>query len=166
MAGRISRRGGLQRTLPRISIFCRRLRKSAGQQLDDEVKRQVEGRSLLPLLKNPRAEWPDRVLVTHIGRWPRGEAANSKYAGCSIRDRRFTLVNNRELYDLQRDPGETNNVIAEHAEAVKKLRAAYDDWWKSVLPCLENEDAVGPKTNPFHELYFKQFGLPADAAAR
>ena len=138
----------------------------AGAQLSDEVKRQMEGRSLLPLLKNPRADWANRVLVTHIGRWARGEAANSKYAGCSIRDQRFTLVNNRELYDLQRDPGETKNVIAEHAEVVKKLRAAYDDWWKSVLPCLENEDAVGPKINPFHELYFKQFGLPADAAAR
>jgi arylsulfatase A-like enzyme len=138
----------------------------AGTQLSDEVKRQMEGRNLLPLLKNPRAEWADRILVTHIGRWARGEAASSKYAGCSIRDARFTLVNNRELYDLQHDPGETKNVIADHVEIAKKLRAAYDDWWESVLPCLENEDAVGPKSNPFHELYFKQFGRPAEPTAR
>jgi arylsulfatase A-like enzyme len=138
----------------------------AGVQLSDGVKQQVEGRSLVSLLNNPRAEWDDRTLVTHVGRWPRGEAAASKYAGCSIRDQRFTLVNNRELYDLQRDPSETKNVIAEHPEVAQKLRAAYDEWWHSALPCLENEDAVGPKINPFHELFVKQFGRPADAAAR
>jgi arylsulfatase len=138
----------------------------AGVPLSDEVKQQVEGRSLLSLLNNPRAEWPHRNLVTHIGRWPQGEAASSKYAGCSIRDQRFTLVNNQELFDLQRDPGETKNVIADHPDVVQRLRAAYDVWWQSVLPRLENENAVAPKINPFHELYFKQFGRRADAAAR
>jgi arylsulfatase A-like enzyme len=130
----------------------------AGANLTDEMQRQVEGRSLLPLLKYPKSEWADRVLVTHIGRWAKGDAANSKYAGCSIRDRRYTLVNNKELYDLQRDPGEKHNVIAEHPDVAKELRDAYDDWWQSVLPHLENENAVGPKENPFKELYRKQFG--------
>jgi arylsulfatase A-like enzyme len=130
----------------------------AGANLSDDVKRQVEGRSMLPLLKNPKADWGDRVLVTHLGRWPQGQAANSKYSGCSIRDRRYTLVNNQELYDLQRDASESHNVIADHPDVVKKLRAAYDDWWQSVLPRLENESAVGPKENPFKELYRKQFG--------
>ncbi len=135
----------------------------AGVSLSDALKQQVEGRSLLPLLKDPQAAWPDRTLVAHLGRWPRGEAAKSKYKGCSIRDRQFALVNNEELYDLAKDPGETKNVVAEHPEEVLKLRAAYDQWWESVLPCLENEDAVGPKTNPFHDLYYKQFGDPKDA---
>ena len=113
---------------------------------------------MLPLLKNPKAEWADRTLVTHLGRWPKGDAEKSKYAGCSIRDRRYTLVNNSELYDLQHDPGEKHNVIADHPDAVKKLRAAYDEWWKSILPHLENENVVGPKENPFKDLYRKQFG--------
>lgn len=130
----------------------------AGAKLSDEVNHQVEGRDLLPLLKHPKAEWPDRTLVAHIGRWPHGEAAKSKYAGCSIRNRCYSLVNNRELYDLKNDPGETKNVFSDHADVVQSLRAAYDDWWQSVLPCLENENAVGPKTNPFHDLYYQQFG--------
>jgi arylsulfatase A-like enzyme len=136
----------------------------AGVKLNDELQRQVEGRSLPSLLENPKSEWPDRMLVTHLGRWPHGEAANSKYAGCSIRDSQFTLVNNRELYDLRRDPGESKNVIREHSHVVRKLRAEYDKWWESVLPCLENENAVGPKINPYHELYYKQFGRPAEKA--
>ena len=38
------------------------------------------------------------------------------------------------------------------------MRAAYDRWWEEILPCLVNEDAVGPAVNPFKELYWKQFG--------
>jgi arylsulfatase A-like enzyme len=148
-----------------IDIFST-LAEISGAKLNDDVKRQVEGRSLLSLVKNPRAEWPNRILVTHLGRWPRREADNSKYAGCSIRDQRFTLVNNRELYDLQSDPGETKNVLADHPDVVRKLSTEYDLWWQSVLPCLENENAVGPKINPYHELYFKQFGRTDGAAAQ
>ena len=78
--------------------------------------------------------------------------------GCSIRDSRYTLVNNRELYDLQTDPGEAKNVIGEKPDEAAKLRAAYDQWWNDVQPMLVNEDAVGPAVNPFKELYWKQFG--------
>lgn len=132
----------------------------------DDVKKQVEGRSLMPLLTNAHADWPDRTLVTHVGRWPRGKVAEWKYRNCSIRDARYTLVNNAELYDLQADPGEKTNVIDAHPEVVAKLRGAYDQWWTDVQPLLVNEDAVGPKVNPFKELYWKQFGGGPDEALR
>ena len=138
----------------------------AGIKLDEGARRQIEGRSLLPILKNPQTDWADRTLVTHLGRWPRGKAAESKFAGCSIRNERFTLVNNQELYDLRQDPGERKNVITDHPKVVEMLRRSYDEWWQSVLPCLENEQAVEPKTNPFHDLYYKQFGPPKPATAR
>lgn len=41
---------------------------------------------------------------------------------------------------------------------VNALDAAYDKWWDSVQPQLVNENAVGPKVNPFKELYWQQFG--------
>ncbi len=122
------------------------------------MKQQVEGRSLLPLLKNPQAEWPDRTLVHHVGRWAKGKAAESKYAKCAIQNSRFTLVNNEELYDLKTDPGETKNVIAEHPDVVATLRAAYDQWWSDVQPLLVNENVTGPSINPFQSLYYQQFG--------
>jgi arylsulfatase len=137
----------------------------AGVKLTGDLAKQVDGRNLLPLLKNPHADWPDRTLVTHMGRWKRGEAGKSKHIQCSIRDSRFRLVENRELFDLQIDPGETTNVIEKHPEVVVKLRAAYDDWWDSVQPLLVNEDAVGPRINPFKELYWKQFGGGPDACS-
>ena len=139
-----------------IDIFPT-LAEICGVKITGELQEQVEGRSLVPLLEHPNSDWPNRTLVTHIGRWERGQATNSKYAGCSIRDERFTLVNNRELYDLQNDPGETNNVIASHPDVVKRLQTDYDEWWQSVLPHLENEEAAGPAENPFKQLYREQF---------
>ncbi|HEY3322863.1 MAG TPA: arylsulfatase [Planctomycetota bacterium] len=135
----------------------------AGATLTDEVKHQVEGRSLLPLLKNPKAEWPERMLVHHAGRWGKGNAEQSKFRKCAIQNSRFTLVENEELYDLKADPGETKNVIAAHPDIVASLRAAYDKWWRETLPLLVNENVVGPKINPMKELYWRQFGGGPDA---
>jgi arylsulfatase len=118
----------------------------------------LDGRSLMPLLKNPKAPWADRYLFTHVGRWEKGAAESAKFEKCAVRTERFHLVNNRELYDLAADPGETRNVIEEHHETVRQMRTAYDQWWSEILPALENENVTGPKVNPFKELYWQQFG--------
>jgi arylsulfatase len=139
----------------------------AGAKLSDEVKAQVEGRSLAPLLRDPKADWPERILFTHVGRWPKGAKPDDyKYAQCSVRSPRWHLVSvakdgskQWQLFDVKVDPGEKTDVAAENPEVVKELDAAYDKWWVAVLPGMVNEDAVGPKVNPFKELYEKQFGV-------
>jgi arylsulfatase A-like enzyme len=128
----------------------------AGAKVPAEAR--LDGRSLAALLENRQAPWPDRHLFTHVGRWERGQAAASKHQRCAARNARFRLVNNRELFDLEADPAESRNVIADHPEVVAELRRAYDAWWDEVLPAFENENVVGPKYNPFHELYWRQFG--------
>jgi len=136
----------------------------AGVELRGRIAKQVEGRSLVPLLKDPKAPWPDRILFTHQGRWPRGQAQASKYRHCSVRTKRWHLVCDTngekrwQLFDVQADPGEERDVAAEHPDVVRALDAAYDKWWEEILPCLENENAVGPPENPFKVLYWKQFG--------
>lgn len=129
-----------------------------------EVAARLDGRSLVPLLNNPQADWPERYLFTHVGRWPKGQAAASKYLSCSVRSPQYNLVSsgrqgqkNWELYDLKADPGEKVNLAGARPEVVQKLEAAYDRWWAEVLPCLENEQAVGPAVNPFKEIYWQQF---------
>ena len=113
--------------------------------LTDQLKQQVEGRSLVPLLKNPVADWEDdRHLVHHFGAWEQGQAAQSKHTRVSIQNKRFTLVNNEELNDLSTDPGETENVIAEHPKVVDQLRKVYDQWWIRMQPRLVNEGAYQP----------------------
>ncbi len=148
-----------------VDVF-RTLAEVAGAKLSPEVEQQVEGRNLLPLLKSADAPWPDRFLVTHVGRWPKGKVEEWKHKGSSIRDSRFTLVGDTELYDLQADPAETKNVLAEHPAEAAKLRAAYDAWWQEVQPLLENENAPAPKMNPFKALYWEQFGGGPDEKLR
>jgi arylsulfatase A-like enzyme len=145
--------------------FFPTLAEIAGVQLSDEIRKQVEGRSLVPLLKDPTAEWPDRTLFTHVGRWPKGANVDDhKYDACSIRTARWHMVSGGQgeprwqLFDVMADPGEKTNVADRHADVVAKLDTQYDEWWASLSPYLVNEDAIGPKVNPFKELYEKQFG--------
>ncbi|REK19548.1 MAG: arylsulfatase [Planctomycetota bacterium] len=134
----------------------------AGTETPEGVK--PDGRSLVPLLEDPGAAWADRYIFVHQGRWPKGQAEAAKFKNCAVRNSRFRLVNNRELYDLQADPGETTNVIDEHPQVVSAMREAYDAWWQEALAGMVNEDAVGPKINPVKARYWKQFGGGPDAA--
>ena len=133
-----------------------------GAKIPDNVK--PDGRSLVPLLKNKDAAWEDRTLFTHVGRWEKGKAAESKLSACAVRTPQYRMVHpNRkgeawELYEIVKDPGEKKNVAAEYPEVVKELSRRYDVWWKEVLPLMVNENAVGPAQNTFHEMYYKQFG--------
>lgn len=145
--------------------FFPTLTEIAGASLSNELKTQVEGRSLVPLLNNPKAEWADRVLFTHVGRWPKGKADQAKYARCSVRSARWHLVcDNKanvkqwQLFDVKADPAETNDLAKQNPEKVAELESAYDQWWSSVLPMMVNEDAAAPARNPFAELFEKQFG--------
>ncbi len=138
----------------------------AGARLTDDVKSQVEGRSLVPLLRNPQADWPDRTLFTHVGRWPKRTPPEAfKYKDCSVRTTRWQLVCDDktgkkawQLFDVKADPGERIDVAAAHPDVVRDLDRAYDTWWASVQPQLVNENAVAPATNPFKDLFEQQFG--------
>ncbi len=136
----------------------------AGVNLSAKVAAQVEGRSLMPLLRDPGAPWPDRHLFTHVGRWPNGKQAEHKYAACSVRNTRWHLVNpdprgkkNWLLFDVKADPGEKTDLAGRHPEQVAAMEKQFEGWWESVQPMLVNEGAKGPAINPFKERYWKQF---------
>ena len=37
-----------------------------------------------------------------------------------------------ELYDIDADPGESNNLAAQHPDIVSRLKAGYEDWFRNV----------------------------------
>ena len=122
---------------------------------------QVEGRSLLPLLVDPKADWKDRYLYTHKGRWETGaNPDDSQWKNFAVRNQRFRFVNNTDLFDMEKDPGQKTNVIDQHPEIVASMRSAYDAWWKSTRPLMVNESAPMSPTRPFHVLYGEQIAGP------
>lgn len=78
----------------------------------------VDGRSLAPLLKDPKAEWKSTAVTALADRY------------ITIRTDRFRYTRYRdgqeELYDCSRDPREWTNEIGnpQHAAALKELRAS------------------------------------------
>ncbi len=132
---------------------------------------QVEGRSLLPLLDGRADDWADRFLFTHTCRWPTGaEPDQFKDANFAVRNQRYRYVgptgaggkgrnagasSEASLYDMQSDPGQTTNVIAQHPEVAAQMRAAYEQYWKEARPLMVNETAPMSATKPYHE-WFKQ----------
>lgn len=104
-----------------------------------DVPADMQGVSLLPLLKGEKpAEWRD-ALYYHFHEFPAEHAVKRHYG---IRDSRYKLIHfyndidTWELYDLQTDPHEMNNIYGRPgteeitARMMEKLRQAqeqYDD---------------------------------------
>ena len=138
----------------------------AGANLPEQAEKQIEGRSLKPLLETADAAWPDRKIFTHVGRWPKfANPDDFKFANGAVRDSRWALVSAKggkkpdwQLFDLKKDPGQKTDVAAGNPEVVKELAGAFDEWWARCRPMMVNETAVGPETNSFAAAYWEQFG--------
>jgi arylsulfatase len=142
-----------------FKTFC----ELCGAQIPSGIQ-QLDGRSLLPLLENPRADWSDRTLFVHRGRWEKGADPNeSKFVACAVRTQRWRFVNNKQLYDISADPYESQDVAADHPGVVSQLRRAYDSWWAETVPFMVNEDAPYAPRQPQAVRYEKQLkerGIP------
>lgn len=79
------------------------------------AKKELQGRSLLPLLKDPQTAWDHPALTTqHLGN-------HSVRTGCW---RLIRYVNgDTELYDMQADPNEWHNLAASpgHVDTIREL---------------------------------------------
>ncbi len=142
-----------------FQTFCQ----LAGAEIPDDIQ-DIDGSTLLPLLDNPKADWPDRHLFVHKGRWEKGSDPNdSKFRDCAVRSQRWRFVNNAELYDISVDPYEKQNVAAQHPDVVAALRKSYDAWWTETLPLMVNEDAPYSTYQPQavrYEQQLKEQGIP------
>ena len=137
---------------------------------------KLEGRSLLPLIKDPKSQWAERHLYFHTGRWPKAGAGKRfgngdpnpdsyKYGKFAVRNEKWRLVGKDRLYDIVNDPGEKNNVINDHPEVVAKLQKSYDKWWNSTEPLLVNENLPRVKSEDQqlvlrYEKQLKERGIP------
>ncbi len=117
---------------------------------------KLHGRNLVPLLKDPKTNWPDRFLFFHKGRW-RGKPETDKLKNFAVRSQRYRLVGPNQLYDLTTDPSQKKNLIDKHPDIAEKMLNAYKKWWTAALPNMVNENAPLKGPNTFHQLFYKQF---------
>ena len=90
--------------------------------LDPPEDVKFDGTSLVPLLKAPTNDWPQRTLFVESHRIDQPEP----WRQSAVMTQRWRLIDGQELYDMVEDPGQTKNVAADNPEAVKQLRVAYE----------------------------------------
>ncbi len=108
---------------------------------------RFDGTSIAPLLRGDPAGWPDRVLVTDSQRVKNPV----KWRKSAVMTDRWRLVNGKELYDMEADPGQEKDVAGAHPDVVKRLVAFYDAWWAELEPTFAEDTSIylgHPGENP------------------
>jgi len=141
------------RDIPALSAhidFYKTFCELTGAEIPDS-KLPPRGRSLLPLLENPEAEWEDRTLFAHKGRWgSKGLTKDKAKYLCSVRTQKWRLVQNKYLYDINNDLMQENDLAEKHPEIAKKLSKEFDQWWNDVQKFLAiNEGLETPKKGDY-----------------
>lgn len=100
----------------------------------------VEGVNLLPYVQGRKGEPPHERLYWRAG-------GGVSYA---VREGRFKLARQaagpEQLFDLESDPAETNDLSAAKPDVLGKLRAAYEAWNKSnIAPIFESPRPAAKK---------------------
>lgn len=127
--------------MPTVADAC-------GVSLPDD--RALDGISMLGLLRGETSAWPDRRLFYQLHAGPEP----FRYVHFAVRTKQYKLISphdnphvvydppserqikrllqNLELYDLQADPSEINNLAAQHPEIVDRLLEDYERWYDDV----------------------------------
>jgi arylsulfatase A-like enzyme len=103
---------------------------------------QIDGRSILPQLLNPEKRMAPRPLFMQIHRGSQPQ----RYHNFMVRDSMWKLVHpsgfgtqtfngepHFQLYNLDLDPGETNNLVATMPQKFNYLKTLYDAWFDDVM---------------------------------
>ena len=112
---------------------------------------QFDGVSLRKILeKGDQPDWPNRMLVTDSQR----VRDPIKWKQSAVMSQGWRLVNGKELYDIDSDPGQEKDLSANHPERVKEMRAFYDAWWAELEPTFSRttELYIGHPDHPIVSL--------------
>lgn len=96
--------------------------------LTDVHTKPLDGKSFAPLLKDPNSNWENRIICVDTQRL-QNLVKGRKYA---VMDAKWRLVDGKELYNINEDLAQKNNVIKSHPEVAKRLALGYDTWWESL----------------------------------
>ena len=141
----------VQDLLPTLMDLCR-LEYKPESQASDSHRTGFDGTSLIKLLTGAQSELPDRKLVVQ---W--SELDYPKRGHAAVMWKKWRLVHDTHLYNLENDLGQSNNVADQHPEIVKALQDHYAAWWKTVEPvvAIHSRPILGGPENPSHLTCFE-----------
>ena len=87
---------------------------------------KFDGKSLLPLLRNPKAVFNDRIVFLHS---QNVREKPLKWMNSLVMTEQWRLINGEELYDIKADPGQKQNVAEKYPKVVADLRKRYERHW-------------------------------------
>lgn len=100
---------------------------------------KFDGVSLAPVLRGDAIVPEERMVVINYSYMPMRFSYPSpegqsimKPEGGAVLWKRWRLLMDRALYNLDSDPMQENNVIEKHPEVVEKMRKHLYDWWDDV----------------------------------
>jgi arylsulfatase B len=102
----------------------------------DDIR--FDGVSIVPLLRGEDQQWPDRILVTDSQR----VKDPVRWKQSAVMTSRWRLINGRQLYDVQVDPGQTRDVASGYPDVVSRLTNFYQEWWAELEPTFSQETAI------------------------
>jgi hypothetical protein len=118
----------------------------------------MQGQSLVSVMKgNTPGDWR-KSFYYHYYEFPGAHSVRRHYG---VRTDRYKLMYFYEddewnLFDIEKDPSQSTNVIGEFPAVVEQMRSAYEQWWQQTRPRMINEGVPMSPTRPFHELYREQ----------
>lgn len=95
----------------------------------------MDGTSIVPLLEGKADGWPDRVITTDSQRIH----DPVKWRKSAVMTDRWRLINGKELFDIESDPGQKTDRAKDYPEIVENLRDAYEKWWSSMEPSFSDD---------------------------
>ncbi|MDA7914120.1 hypothetical protein N9B32_03335, partial [Akkermansiaceae bacterium] len=130
----------VQDLLPTLLDLCK-IKSDAGPEFD--------GINLAPVLRGQEQVSDERVLIMNYSRMPGFANYPSPHSQTQIRAdqagvlyKRWRLLEDRELYNLESDPLQKSNVIDQHPKLVEKLRDHLAKWWERVGPLANEEQRI------------------------
>jgi arylsulfatase A-like enzyme len=143
--------------LPTLIDLCR-LKRPSGP--------EMHGKSLRPLLTSEQPKWSDRIIVTDS---QRGDLL-TKWKSAAVMSQQWRLntgvrkgeMSKLELYDIQKDPGQSLDVAEKYPGVVDRLKDEYEKWWaltsarakEYVRICIgsEKENPIALTCHDWHSL--------------
>ncbi|MCF8225336.1 MAG: sulfatase [Bacteroidales bacterium] len=118
----------------------------------DVYRESVQGESLVPLLRETDFQPRRKALFWHYPHYGNQGGA----PGAAIRSDNYKLIDffgdrPSELYDLEVDPGEKNNLAGSMSEKVKEMDALLHEWQKEQGALFPTEN---PDFDPGEEVYY------------